>query len=494
MMENRSFDHMLGFSQIAGIDGLCDKDGICDKSKFANESSSKHVFSVDDNEGPTGLPDPGHDFADVCTQLYWKPGQDDKDPVNLWREAQRTGLEPAMEGFVRSYEKYRDDDAGHVMRCFNAASAPVLTRLALEFAVCNRWFASIPGPTLPNRLFAHAGTSQGRLDMSAEDFNISPTIYECLDQANVASTIYADGWTATATFWKLMDYQDQFFGTLDDFYQDCYDNHLPSYCFLEPRYSSGVVDGVFRPQNDQHPDSDVAEGEQLIYSVYKAIRGNRKVWESSMFVIVYDEHGGLYDHVVPPKATPPDDLRDPTFGFGFDRYGVRVPAVIVSPYTKRGTVLPETFDHTSLVATARKLFTGLQDGCLGKRAASANTLESALNLDPKKDSPRNEHIEFSPHPVHRGPHDAQALEKGLNHLQVMHFKQALLLNAKLAPSLQVHPKWIQEKGLSKDSPDAKFTDVKVKAADHYVQSVYTAARHTGGPKSKRTDPTKSGPS
>lgn len=476
MLENRSFDHMLGFSGIPGVDGIDDPD------KFTNQNSAGHVFRISDDASPTGLPDPGHDFEDVCKQLYWKPGMGDKNGVDLWREAHLTGLEPAMKGFVRSYEKYKDDDSGHVMKCFNQVSTPVLTRLAREFAVCNYWYSSIPGPTLPNRLFAHAGWSHGRLDMSAEDFNISPTVYEILDCANVSSTIYADGWTAAATFWNLMQHQDQFFGTLDNFYQDCYDNNLPSYCFLEPRYSAGVVDGVFRPQNDQHPDSDVAEGEQLIYSIYKAIRSNRKVWESSMFVIVYDEHGGLYDHVVPPAATPPQDCTDPTFGFAFDRYGVRVPAVIVSPFTNH-VVLNQTFDHTSLVATARKLFTGqYQDSLLGNRAAGVNTLDLALNRDPKTDGPRNQHIEFAPRPVNRGEQDQEHLQRGLNHLQVAHLKQALLVNEKLPASLQYQPKWVTENGLSKNSPDDQFSNIKQQDADHYVQSIYASARHAGGPK------------
>ncbi len=453
MLENRSFDHMLGYSEIPGVDGVWDK-------KCSNPDKNGKQWPTTGDAEPAGeLPDPGHDYADVVTQLYYPHDQGDV-----------SALDPSMQGFVASYDLYNKPKPQNVMNCFRPQSLPVLNALAKEFAVCNRWFSSIPGPTLPNRLFAHAGTSKGRLDLSAEEFNISPTIYEALDCANVSSTIYADGWTAAATFWNLMEYQDEYFGTLDDFYQDCYDNNLPGYCFLEPRYSSGIVDGTYRPQDDQHPDSDVTEGEQLIYSIYKAIRSNRKVWESSMFVIVYDEHGGLYDHVAPPKAIPPrpqDVSTDPKFGF--DRYGVRVPAVIVSAYTRK-VVCNDLLDHTSLIATARKLLTGhYQDNFLGNRAMAANTFDSVLNLT----TPRTEHLEFAPNPSAGKVYEA----KCLNHLQINNLRQAFLLDAQLPQGLRVRPtspfKTLDDKN------NAAFCNIKTVDAEQYIQSVLTAARHLG---------------
>jgi phospholipase C len=130
------------------------------------------------------------------------------------------------------------------MKRFSLERLSVLTTLARNYAVCDHWYSSIPGPTLPNRLFAHAGTSKGRLDISAEAFDISPTVYDVLDAANMSSIIYAEDWTAAATFRNLIRYQEKFFGTLDDFYHDCAANDSPAYCFLEPRYSSGVVKGI----------------------------------------------------------------------------------------------------------------------------------------------------------------------------------------------------------------------------------------------------------
>jgi phospholipase C len=453
MLENRSFDHMLGYSEIKGLDGVWDKE-------CSNVDRNGKKWRTTPEAQPSGeLPDPGHDYDDVKTQLYYRHDQGNTNT-----------LDPTMEGFITSYTTYNSDKPQSVMNCFPPDSLPVLTTLAENFAVCNRWFSSIPGPTLPNRLFAHAGTSKGRLDLSAEEFDISPTIYEALDCANVSSTIYADGWTAAATFWNLMKYQDQYFGTLDDFYQDCYDNNLPGYSFIEPRYSSGVVNGTFRAQNDQHPDSDVTEGEHLIYSIYKAIRSNRRVWESSMFVIVYDEHGGLYDHVPPPKAVPPrpqDVSTKPPFDF--DRYGVRVPAVIVSAYTER-VVCNDLFDHTSLIATARKLLTGhYQDDFLGNRAMGANTFDCVLNLK----EPCNDHIEFAPLRAERREHES----KCLNHLQIKNLQQAFLLDCRLPSSLQVRPT-----SPFKDLDETKsesFCNIKTVDAEHYIQNVLTTARHLG---------------
>jgi phospholipase C len=331
----------------------------------------------------------------------------------------------------------------------------VISTLAREFAVCDRWFCSVPGPTLPNRKFVHAGTSKGQLDLSVLEFNVSPTIYEVLDGQNVSSAIYASGWTAAATFENLVKYQDRFFGTMDDFYQDCAEDRLPAYCFLEPRYGSGLTDGVFRPQNDQHPDSDVRAGEELIYSVYQAIRGNPKVWNSTMFVIVYDEHGGLFDHVHPDPAVSPDDKTDDAAPwFHFDRLGPRVPAVIVSAFTRKGTPLHDTYDHTSVIATAQLLLTGKRhDPVLGKRVQSANTFEKALNLE----TPRKP-VDIDFHPI-RHP---EMRKRPANHLQLKWKDFARHVNSTLPRSQR-----------SSVDADSLHTDQDIQ---HYLESVYAGVR------------------
>jgi phospholipase C len=462
MLENRSFDHMLGYSRIPGIIGPSDTD--------TNKDGSGKPLPTSDNAEPSGLKDPGHDFADVCRQMYRAYGDERDCSLD---EIKNT--DPKMQGFIRSYSDYEDDTPEKIMRCFGPEHVPVLTTLAREYAVCNKWFSSVPGPTLPNRLFAHAGTSMGRLDISAEEFNVPLTIFNVLDREDVSSTIYADGWTAAATFESLMKYQDQFFGTLDDFYQDCYDDNLPGYSFLEPRYSPGIVDGTFHPQNDQHPDSDIAEGEHLIFSVYQAIRSNRRVWNSSMLVILYDEHGGLYDHVVPPKAIPPGlggDDSDPPFKF--DRYGVRVPAVIVSAYTHRAVCNAE-FDHTSLIATARKILTGnYQDNALGDRAMGANTFDTDTILNLKQ--PRTDHVKITPPRRPANPTKPRCL----NHLQISHLKQAMLLDDKYFPQdLRIRTKLTDFRDLKQDGNDEEYCGLDPTKTEQYVQSVLTTARSLG---------------
>src|SRR5437879_890287 len=460
MLENRSFDHMLGYSGIENVEGVWDK-------KLSNQDKDGNPYYVECNAASVGeLGDPGHDYEDVYKQMFHRATVNDTGAT-----------EPTMLGFAESYRTY-SDEPGKVLQCYDPGDLQVLTSLAKNFAVCDHWFSSVPGPTLPNRLFTHAGTSKGRLDNSLEWLGASPTIYEVLDAANVSSTIYADGWTAAATIPNLLSHQDQFFGTLDDFYDDCADNNLPGYCFLEPRYSSGVEEGTFRPQNDQHPDSDINEGEHLIYSIYKAIRSNRKVWEHSMLVIVYDEHGGLYDHVAPPVAiqprhediatNPPDPPLPP---FHFDRYGIRVPAVVVSPYTPH-CVCKKTFDHTSLIATARKLQCPGKptDDTLGKRAMMANTLDVLLT----QDGPRNEHFEFAPNPAAQPPRKPDKL----NHLQIDHLRQAYHVNLKLLPRLQIKPnqKWMECLNGQRNKYDM-CDHISVEEADHYVRSVYAVARN-----------------
>src|SRR5581483_6364864 len=179
-------------------------------------------------------------------------------------------------------------------------------------------------------------------------------------------------------FGGMIDRQDEFFiPDFNAFFDDCKSNNLPDYCFLEPRYNA-VNGGDPMAASDQHPDHDVAEGETLIHDVYNAIRSNKDTWESTLLVIVYDEHGGLFDHVTPPSATPPDGKNSADPPFAFDRLGVRVPAVLVSPFIEQGTIISDTvFDHSSLIATARKLFLGegWKETFLTARDRDANTFE-----------------------------------------------------------------------------------------------------------------------
>jgi phospholipase C len=187
MLENRSFDHMLGLSGITGIDGVLANGALKPECRNNRDSVGEPVPpSPDADYAGDYDSDPGHDYADVKVQLYGT-------------STPATGQQPNMSGFVKSYaDKYRLNPAAshRVMLCFAPDKLPVLVTLAKQFAVCDRWFSSLPGPTLPNRLFTHCGTSGRRLDMSPEYFNGFGTIFELLDKSSTPT--YPKGIPATS--------------------------------------------------------------------------------------------------------------------------------------------------------------------------------------------------------------------------------------------------------------------------------------------------------
>ncbi len=389
MMENRSFDHMFGWmaSPDYPIDGLTGSEANPDSSEVEVPVSADADYSGD------LTPDPGHHFPDVNMQIF-----------SNWEGANDGG--PLMQGFVRSYEKHtHDKDKAHrIMRCFSPERVPVLCTLARQYAICDRWFSSVPGPTLPNRSYMHSATSIGRVDMSPVWYDESKTIYELLNENGLSGKIFYHDWSIAMTFKMLADGQYKWFGQADDFYRACRKNTLPAYSFIEPRYNdSDEGDQVFAA-SDQHPDHNVTEGENLIRDVYNAVRSNPDVWKSTVLAIIYDEHGGLYDHVTPPSGPPyavnPDGKIAQSPGenvaqippFDFTRLGVRVPAVIVSAYIEPGTVDSTIYDHTAIIATARKLLLG--DGWENKhltaRDRAANTFDHLMT----RTEPRDDKIDF----------------------------------------------------------------------------------------------------
>jgi phospholipase C len=421
MMENRSFDHMLGFAQSAAwpIDGL--------KGNESNTDSAGAVAQVSSDAGYAGdfTPDPGHAGFDVLTQLYG----DANTPA---------AQDPSMTGFVRSYGgKTGNPQAAHrIMKCFSPQSLPVLTRLAQQFCVCDRWFSSVPGPTFPNRAFMHAATSIGRVDMGIDWRNLTTTIYERLAQNHLDSVIYYNDSTMASTFDGLAGNPD-FFGSFnDDFLAACADNDLPPYSFLEPRFANSAG-GDGQPAfsaSDQHPDHNVREGEAFIQTAFKAIWGNPKVRNSTLFVIVYDEHGGLYDHVPPPTTVNPDGkvwAGDPVTTldppFDFTRLGVRVPVVLISPYIQAGTIDHRQYDHTSIIATALKLLLpNVANSNLTLRDKIAKTFEDNLTLQ----QPRTDNIDLGAGAKSQPPTAAQLAQPINDHLKAQ-VQQAAMLEQRL---------------------------------------------------------------
>lgn len=427
MLENRSFDHMLGFlkSKTYPIDGL---DGT---ESNPDPNGLEVVVSNDARYSGDFTPDPGHHFPDVTMQIF--------------SNSAGTGA-PTMKGFVKAYAAMGGSSllqSHNIMRCFSPDKIPVLATLAQQYATCDRWFSSIPGPTLPNRSFAHAATSVGRLDMNPVWYEEGRTIYELLDAAGVGSKIFFHDITMAMTFKNLLDNQ-RFFGSFDDFLDACDNDTLPPYCFIEPRYNADDRNNF--AANDQHPDHDVAEGETLIHDVYTAIRKKTSLWNSTLLVILYDEHGGLYDHVPPPTGVPnPDGKNCSNPAFDFTRLGVRVPAVLVSPWIEPGKIDSTQYEHSSLAATARKLFLGPNwaSSYLTERDRTANPFDGVLT----RSSPRTDTVAFdtpqnrpallrAANPAHSAARRRLHASLPLSELQKTLVAQANFVNQTLPPDVQ----------------------------------------------------------
>jgi phospholipase C len=277
------------------------------------------------------------------------------------------------------------------MQCFHPEKLPVLSALAQEFALFNFWHSSLPGPTWPNRFFVHAGTSGGLSDSPSDPDIIAGytfpagTLFSRLADARRHWRIYHDGLPQTAGIDSLRaEYLDIFtknFRDMSCFEGDLQARNWPEYVFVEPSYDTGhdYVNG-----NSMHPLNDIRKGEQLVKRVYEAIRAS-SLWPDTLLVITFDEHGGFFDHISPPGAVAPGgDQRynNPANDFAFDLLGVRVPAIVVSAYTAKNTVIGQSvqdcYDHTAILATVEKRF-GLAP--LTHRDAAAPTLAAALNRD-----------------------------------------------------------------------------------------------------------------
>lgn len=290
-------------------------------------------------------PDPGHDVSDVNLQLFCDENpQDTSNPEN--------------KGFVLSYtQKGGSLEKGRtIMDCFDPARVPALATLAQEFAVCDHWFCSVPGPTWSNRFFVNAATSDGVAAMGSKYYVRKypmRTLYENLAKAGASWRIYFHDIPQSLALWNLRKpaMLRHFRRFTDNFSADVRKGDLPHYTFIEPRY----FPFLWKKANDQHPPHDVRLGEDLIADVYDTLRGSA-FWPGTLLIVLYDEHGGYFDHVAPPAVRNPDGKISTDPPFDFRRGGPRVPAVLVSPWIAKGTVDSTVYDHASIPATLKGLF------------------------------------------------------------------------------------------------------------------------------------------
>src|SRR3984885_5628216 len=388
MLENRSFDCMLGWLYPHDPDS----NGLTLNESNAYGGSAYGVWNDTGRSATTAClpdPDPGEFFTDMNFQLFGNPN--------------RLGGQATMCGFAENYATQKAKGIfapSAVMHYFTPEQVPVISTLAKAFGVSDRWHASAPCQTWPNRFFVHTGTSLGHVDNHTFPIPFSaPSLFRRLEDQKKTWRVYFHDMPQSLLLrdvWPYALFRYRFF---QQFLADAHTGSLPNYSFIEPRYFTDLFSS-FIP-NDEHPPHNVLYGEQLIAQVYNALRSSR-CWKQTLLIITYDEHGGCYDHVPPPAAIPPDGANG--YGFDFSAYGVRVPAVIVSPYVPpgskiqppNGTTTP--FDHTSIIKTVREVFAlGAE---LTARDKAAPSLLGTLTLSaPNNDGPPSVNVSLTPPPL-----------------------------------------------------------------------------------------------
>lgn len=399
MMENRSFDNLLGnlYSKndlpankhFAGLKFDGDHYNIVpDFMKDGHAGEKICVYESDNLTQP--YPDPGEEYPHINTQLFGHIDQKNmgklayqmKKPYNL---PNPVPCPAPMTGFISDYinnlqSTFKDEPLKNVsydqykviMQCFTNEQIPVLSTLAKEFAVFDHWNCSVPSQTWCNRAFWHAATSGGKVINPLDEYGScwltkifddfvemhswikkvwsKETIFDLLDKKNIPWNIYSHIWPLSLT--ALVHGDKYVWGTktFDDFISDAAAGSLPKYSFLEPQF-------LFR-HNDMHPFTESKKdlpatlnlGEKLILDVYNAIRTSPHR-DKTLFIISFDEHGGCYDHVPPPCSAVPPGTGKGQMGFRFNRPGIRVPTVMISSWIQPNTIINDDFEHTSFIRT-----------------------------------------------------------------------------------------------------------------------------------------------
>lgn len=381
MLENRSFDHMLGYLSLESgrddVDGLLPSmsNPLRDVPFVGQAVADKPIFHLDAETTPNGraptaafFEDPAHGFGSVLNQIGSEvaPAFRNSDTGEFVLPDGRTARD--MKGFVDSYRGVLDKDfpgsnidPGMVMGYYNAVDVPAYDFLAREFCVCDRWFSSFVGPTWVNRLFALTGRGFGITSNSI--FHKVNTLFHELEEENVDFKWYFHDWATLRNFDPDFRLAPSRYAPIRKFFEDVRDGKLKPVTWIDPNYVDlgNLGEGVPHPQfdppafpdtaNDDHPPTDVSHAQALVNAVFWSLYQS-ELWDKTLFVVLYDEHGGFHDHVAPDDIpagaaeTYPDGLSD----FG-NHYGPRVPALVVSPRVGRQTVAKLTFDHTSLVKT-----------------------------------------------------------------------------------------------------------------------------------------------
>jgi hypothetical protein len=346
MLENRSFDHLFGYLGIG--EGLPSA-GETNYLKPGNSTSK--AFSTRKGGDYTAVGEgPSHSLKQTNEQLF---GVTKPTPAV-------SAKTPPMNGFVSSFNTVlqydlnrapTDNEMQQVMNCFDPIQLPVLSTLAKNFVLCDHWFADVPGPTMPNRAFVHAATSQGYTDNAGWHPNFTcKTLY---DRVNAAKSLtwrsyYHDLDDIVELYPNLPKNATNHVLFESNFLNDVAGDELATYSFIKPEF----VGHPQHPVNSMHAPADVRPAEKLVADVYGALRTHPDVWKKTLLIVVFDEHGGYYDHVPPPATASPDGIAGRTdkpflVPFDFKRLGLRVPAILISPWFKPG-VDSTVYSHSTI--------------------------------------------------------------------------------------------------------------------------------------------------
>jgi phospholipase C len=418
-LENHSFDQMLGCMKEL----YQELEGVTPGRPSQNIDHDGRVYVQEVTEERQMRFDPHHEVQYVREQL----------------EGGNGGF---VKNFAKMYPDSKPEDRQFVMGYYPLNFLPGLHQLAQHFTICDHWFSSLPGPTWPNRFMALTGTARGRVNMPDDGTNKGdlPGYF----QQN-QDTIF-DRLTEKAIYWKCyfhdipqswvlrhqrLPHNVARYFYMDEFFDDARGREadFPQFCFIEPDFM-GIVG------NDDHPPHDVMKAQKLIADVYNALRANPDLWRSTLLVVFYDEHGGFYDHVVPPKAIPPDEGHDE---YTFDQLGIRVPALLVSPWVER-RVEKTQFDHTSVLKYLTEKWQ--LNPLPSKRMEQANSIgvaigqqlrdDGLLRIELTRDQLTPPKLELEEQAIgHNSAHDS-ALKRLRDHLWMEFDEQAPRFYAKFA--------------------------------------------------------------
>jgi phospholipase C len=337
MMENRSFDHLLGYLSLPPFNRP-NVEGLQNMAEIVSEYNGHNYrpFLLTD---PYTLieADPPHEREDMAIQI----GENENGTYR-------------MDGFVKNYANalgappITPDSKPPVMGYYGHVQVPVTHFFAENFAICDHWFCSLPAGTQPNRLMAMSGYS--RIDKNNLFLPPQHLVYDWLTENNVRWRVYHEGMPFFSLMfsWVHDIAMGEHFRPFKKLYNDVEDESpetFPQVLFIEPSYTDAPHIGV---SQDDHAPSAVKGGQQFLLEAYRCMSRIADVWRGIVMIVTYDEHGGFFDHVSPPTIPtnpPPDAL----YRTGFESLGVRVPSFVISPFVTPGHVCNDRMDHTSIL-------------------------------------------------------------------------------------------------------------------------------------------------